>query len=900
MADFEELKLTVNLVDNASAGLGNIRTQLTQLMQTAGQVQTAFSGVATSTQQVGNAAQQAAPKVSSQEKALKELTRSAEETGRGLVQMALASRRGTEAWAEMALSTREAFTGLKGASVAMGELGVASRAMVVGLGSVALGIGAVGAAVAAYGISVFRFSQEMFTLSQTAKSLGMTLGTLRNVTEQNERFGISVNQTVAQLGQMNEALTDLTLSGSQLRQQLLSQGVPAQWIDDYTKLTNAVDQYNKVREGQIKIHDDWLKRSGSEQVASTIANRFGKPFGIQDAWTRPAMEQPTKEELARDVEIAKQSALIAEQWRQIAKTIGDIKTEFLGWGLPGVVEVVRGMNEGLKVTVGLFESIGHQIEAIKGLMPEWFKNLLGKAWALEKGALGGLITGGPIGALRGGYGALQGDHPTAGAAPAAPPAAPPAEEGGMSGLYKYSPMSYRGANDNVHPLLQNASFGSPGADVSGRAGMPGGAPNGSDTGPATGNRAPGAVGDPAVPSHILDQAKAVALHSGPGGVEAFMREQGYPKAGNWCGEFAASVVKSAGGTPPQNPAIASNWRNWGSPVEGAPQPGDVAVRKGVRTGSTGSHVTFVENFDPKTGRFTGVGGNQGSAESSFKAGQYEFRRGGNVDLGAVAKSAGVAGAAGGSGTGAVGEGAQAYLAAKRAPFAKELEEHPETRKLLGAVTSSENPGAGPAVAESLMNRTELVNAARAKKGLAPLTLHDMITGHGGKSFYGPVRSGAINEHLAKMNDPTYAAKMNALTNQALGGSDTIKSFTDQGSKGDPNYEAGGVGVNINRERFNDWGYPGSGAWRQQREAELAAADRGALNPPDRAALSKPQEINSTGNLSVDVKAPAGTKVAYHGQNLLKNTSMQRQTQMMPTSSGPTVADSAQSYMRGGT
>jgi len=470
----------------------------------------------------------------------------------------------------------------------------------------------------------------------------------------------------------------------------------------------------------------------------------------------------------------------------------------------------------------------------------------------------------------------------------------------MSGLYKYSPMSYRGANDNVHPLLQNASFGSPGADVSGRAGMPGGAPNGSDTGPATGNRAPGAVGDPAVPSHILDQAKAVALHSGPGGVEAFMREQGYPKAGNWCGEFAASVVKSAGGTPPQNPAIASNWRNYGSPVEGAPQPGDIAVRKGVRTGSTGSHVTFVENFDPKTGSFTGVGGNQGRPESSFNASQYEFRRAGKVDLGDVAKSAGVAGAAGGPGTGAVGEGAQAYLAAKRAPFAKELEEHPETRKLLGAVTSSENPGAGPAVAESLMNRTELVNAARAKKGLAPLTLHDMITGHGGKSFYGPVRSGAINEHLAKMNDPTYAAKMNALTNQALGGSDTIKSYTDQGSKGDPNYEAGGVGVNINRERFNDWGYPGSGAWRQQREAELAAADRAALNPPDRAALSKPQEINSTGNLSVDVKAPAGTKVAYHGQNLLKNTSMQRQTQMMPTSSGPTVADTAQSYMRGGT
>ena len=110
-----------------------------------------------------------------------------------------------------------------------------------------------------------------------------------------------------------------------------------------------------------------------------------------------------------------------------------------------------------------------------------------------------------------------------------------------------------------------------------------------------------------------------------------MRSQGYPKAGNWvAGEFAApgwSVWLA--GTPPKNPAIASNWRNWGSPVEGAPQAGDVAVRRGVCTGSTGSHVTFVEGFDPKTGRFTGVGGNQGGRpEASFRANEYEFRRGG--------------------------------------------------------------------------------------------------------------------------------------------------------------------------------------------------------------------------------------------------------------------------------
>jgi hypothetical protein len=75
-------------------------------------------------------------------------------------------------------------------------------------------------------------------------------------------------------------------------------------------------------------------------------------------------------------------------------------------------------------------------------------------------------------------------------------------------------------------------------------------------------------------------------------------------------------------------------------------------------------------------------------------------------------------------------------------------------------------------------------------------------------------------------------------------------------------------------------------------------DRGAL---DRNAVDRQNgaSINSTGKLSVDVNAPPGTKVDYNGDNLLRATSMQRQTQMMPTDTGPSVADTARSYMRGG-
>jgi hypothetical protein len=84
----------------------------------------------------------------------------------------------------------------------------------------------------------------------------------------------------------------------------------------------------------------------------------------------------------------------------------------------------------------------------------------------------------------------------------------------------------------------------------------------------------------------------------------FMSDMGYPKTGEWCGEFAASVIKRAGGTPPSGAAIASNWRGYGTP-DAMPHVGDVAVAdRGVPTGATGSHVGFVTDVNLRNGTFT--------------------------------------------------------------------------------------------------------------------------------------------------------------------------------------------------------------------------------------------------------------------------------------------------------
>ena len=131
--------------------------------------------------------------------------------------------------------------------------------------------------------------------------------------------------------------------------------------------------------------------------------------------------------------------------------------------------------------------------------------------------------------------------------------------------------------------------------------------------------------------------------------------------------------------------------------------------------------------------------------------------------------------------------------------------------------------------ESLMNRTALVNQQRVKKGLAPLTLKDMMQGHpsiaGGQSFYGPVRKGQLGPGMSRMqNDPKFAARQNKIIDQALGGSNVTEGHTDQGGPGDPNYAAGGGITFPNKERYGDWGFRGAKAFREEQQRQYRAAE----------------------------------------------------------------------------
>ena len=92
------------------------------------------------------------------------------------------------------------------------------------------------------------------------------------------------------------------------------------------------------------------------------------------------------------------------------------------------------------------------------------------------------------------------------------------------------------------------------------------------------------------------------------------------------------------------------------------------------------------------------------------------------------------------------------------------------------------------------------------------------------------------------------------------------------------------------------GYPSSLLNSRESSNEPLGLDRGAL---DRKALNDAMSVKHNGSLKVDVSSSndLNTKASYKGDGLFKNTTPQPQTAMPDTPRGPSVADTASSYMK---
>jgi uncharacterized protein (TIGR02594 family) len=772
----EELRLVVNLTDNASAGIAKLRGEFSQLGH-------------------GSTAQS--------------LDKFKRETS--------------------------AITGVvKGLGT---ELGISARIMTTvltpGIGTAVAAIGALGALYLEQVRQLPEWTNKLRAMGDAARNIGANAGQYRAIVEQLGALGVSAEAAQNSMAGINNAIADLTRRGSALRQSLLAHAGPEgqagmrAFIDSLLSARTEAERTNRVITAGENVYRNALKETHSEIEARRREQEWLRQFGVDPSLAgKHVKELSAAEQAAADTrnknakEFADLLGGIGKKFEEITDMLKDpligpdsmlvkglhaasdlLDRIVVGLGKVAEIEKEKPPPEGFWQKLNPFNQ--QNIDREKAIRPDLHPTSFSSA---DGTGFGGLVqnasftTGGPGGGP--GYGSGRG-----------------------------GPMGYGGTSGG-------GGGGGGGGDGRGYGGP---TPSGSDTGGM----------DPSVPSDILARAKQVALQGGPGAVEQFMAQQGYPKRGAWCGEFAASVVKSVGGTPPKGAAIASNWRNWGEAVEGTPQPGDIAVRRGARTGSTGSHVTVVESVDPKTGRFVGVGGNQGRPESSYRTGGYEFRRATGAPPNG--QTAGPGTGAGAGDTPAHADGAQG-AGLNREQYDKTFKGTPLEGQADKVVAEAMRRGVPPELVAGIMaHETGKGTSRMLRERNNPAGLMDPKTGMStGQKF------GTIEEGIAAAAKTI--AKNYERGGRSIGGMANI--YAPQGAANDPGGLNRGwaAGVRKYADQFAD---------RQQIDRSQQAA-----------------KVEGTGKITVDVNAPKGTNVGAEGGGLFKNVEVNRQTQMEQARVGP--------------
>lgn len=206
-----------------------------------------------------------------------------------------------------------------------------------------------------------------------------------------------------------------------------------------------------------------------------------------------------------------------------------------------------------------------------------------------------------------------------------------------------------------------------------------------------------------------------------------------------------------------------------------------------------------------------------------------------------AGSSSAPGAAPGGGTpsapGAVGPGNSEFLRRERQGFMEQLQD-PAVRQRVAGMALLEDARNPTSAVESLANRFGYVNSERAKQGLPPVTVDQMLS----SGFYGPINRGQLPGAISRLeNNPGLNSRMNEAIDRVGAGSNLIRGFTDQGLPSDPNgwrqpQMSLGTG-NI----FNDWNgggrlgagdYRNAAAYRERLQAGVAA-EQAARNTESR-------------------------------------------------------------------
>ena len=224
----EELRLTVTLVDNASAGLGKLNEGIKQL---------------------GSGSAQAG---------VEKFTRHTDELSKF-------TKRLTGDWAE-----------------AFKSLSQLSGGFVAGAG----GVAAFGFAIQQQ-MKVFNeYAEKMRGVSQAARAIGVDPAQFKSVAEQLKVVGIEAEETASTIAGLSAATANLARQGSRLRQDLVKDaGTHGTQMELYLNRFQAAAgnlprQLNILREGAEQVRKNALAEGKPEQEAANRAREFAARFGV--------------------------------------------------------------------------------------------------------------------------------------------------------------------------------------------------------------------------------------------------------------------------------------------------------------------------------------------------------------------------------------------------------------------------------------------------------------------------------------------------------------------------------------------------------------------------------------------------------------------------------------------
>jgi len=274
-SETEELRLVVNLTDNASAGISRLRAEINQLGSGA-------SG-----------------------QALDKFQRDTEKVGQSVKGL------GREAGA----------TG-----------GLLHGALTLGMRAVGSAIVGVTGAIAYQIATIPQWASELRKAADQAQRLGLNTTQFRDVVSQLQAQGVSAEAATASIAGMTEAIADLSRAGSQLRLDLISKGQGGEeFIDRLLKAQTVAERMNIIREGGENVYQNALRETGSQIEAANRRQLYWNKFHFDAQMAnKKNVEEISKQEQVRQKQLEQHakdyddlSGRVGRKWEKFLDAVKD-------------------------------------------------------------------------------------------------------------------------------------------------------------------------------------------------------------------------------------------------------------------------------------------------------------------------------------------------------------------------------------------------------------------------------------------------------------------------------------------------------------------------------------------------------------------------------------------------